>query len=739
MALIEYNFLPGIDKQNTSAGAENRWIDSDNVRFRYNLPEKVGGWSSLVSDSIVGVARKQHAFVDLNGNRYVALGTDKFLLLYFEGQLFDITPLKATLSSSTIATTNASAVCTITTSTSHNLEPGDIVLLDSVTLPGGTGFSASDFEDKLFQVTSVPTPTTFTITQSSNAGATVSTGGSIAVKPYEKVGPAAQSYGYGFGISQWNGSVPGAATSNLDGALLNDTAGTGGSGTSITLDATTNFSSSGRILVENELISYAGVSSPNLTTITREVDGTSKAAHADGTSVVDATIFSDWGEAVLASEVTLEPGLWSLDNFGQVLIATIANGKTFTWNAGAATPLTTRASTSTSSFSTANNPTASRLTLISPTTRHLCHFGTETTIGTTTTQDDMFIRFSNQEDINSYTITATNSAGDFRLQDGTKIISAIKAKETILVFTDNALYTMKFVGAPFTFSFEQVGTNCGLIGKNAVVEVDGAAFWLSPNGFFMFDGTVKSLPCTVEDFVYNNFDTTKGQQVAAGINNLFTEVVWYYPSQGSSFNDKYVVFNYGESSSSRMPGGIWYTGTESRTSWIDAIVYPKPYGTKYDSTANGTFPAVVGQDGLGQTKFFEHEVGTDQVNEDGSTTIVTSFVKSYDIDIEQRQRGAAGMPSGPKVSGEFLLAMRRFVPDFKALTGNAKVSLGVKRYPQESDTTTALSPFTITSTTIKKDTRARGRFVNVKIENDSSGEEWRFGTLRLDIQGDGRR
>ena len=739
MALIEYNFLPGIDKQNTSAGAENRWIDSDNVRFRYNLPEKVGGWSSLVSDSIVGVARKQHAFVDLNGNRYVALGTDKFLLLYFEGQLFDITPLKATLSSSTIATTNASAVCTITTSTSHNLEPGDIVLLDSVTLPGGTGFSASDFEDKLFQVTSVPTPTTFTITQSSNAGATVSTGGSIAVKPYEKVGPAAQSYGYGFGISQWNGSVPGAATSNLDGALLNDTAGTGGSGTSITLDATTNFSSSGRILVENELISYAGVSSPNLTTITREVDGTSKAAHADGTSVVDATNFSDWGEAVLASEVTLEPGLWSLDNFGQVLIATIANGKTFTWNAGAATPLTTRASTSTSSFSTANNPTASRLTLISPTTRHLCHFGTETTIGTTTTQDDMFIRFSNQENINSYTITATNSAGDFRLQDGTKIISAIKAKETILVFTDNALYTMKFVGAPFTFSFEQVGTNCGLIGKNAVVEVDGAAFWLSPNGFFMFDGTVKSLPCTVEDFVYNNFDTTKGQQVAAGINNLFTEVVWYYPSQGSSFNDKYVVFNYGESSSSRMPGGIWYTGTESRTSWIDAIVYPKPYGTKYDSTANGTFPAVVGQDGLGQTKFFEHEVGTDQVNEDGSTTIVTSFVKSYDIDIEQRQRGAAGMPSGPKVSGEFLLAMRRFVPDFKALTGNAKVSLGVKRYPQESDTTTALSPFTITSTTIKKDTRARGRFVNVKIENDSSGEEWRFGTLRLDIQGDGRR
>ena len=731
MALIDFTFKPGIDKQDTSAGAENRWVDSDNVRFRYGLPEKVGGWSSLVTNSIVGVSRKLHAFVDLNGNRYVAIGTDKFLLLYFEGQLFDITPLKSTLSSSTIATANASAVCTITTSTSHNLEPGDIVLLDSVTLPGGTGFSASDFEDKLFQVTSVPTPTTFTITQSSNAGATVSTGGSIAVKPYEKVGPAAQNYGYGWGISQWNGSVPGAATSTLNGSLSANSAGTGGSGTSVTLTSTTNFSSVGRILVDSELISYAGISTNDLTGIVRNVDGTDNASHSSSATATDATNFSDWGEAVLASEVTLEPGLWSLDNFGQVLIATIANGKTFTWNAGAASPLTVRASTTTSNFATGNNPTASRLSLVSPTTRHLCHFGTETTVGDTTTQDDMFIRFSNREDINTYAATAINSAGDFRLQDGTKIVGAIKAKETILIWTDNALYTMKFIGAPFTFGFEQVGTNCGLIGKNAVVEIDGSAFWLSPNGFFLFDGTVKTLPCSVEDFVYNNFDTTKGQQVAAGINNLFTEVVWYYPSSSASYNDKYVVFNYGEKS--------WYTGTEPRTSWIDAIVYPKPFATKYDASSNGTFPSVVGQSGLGQTKFFEHEVGTDQVNEDGSTTTVTSFIKSFDIDLEQRQRAAMGQTAGPKIAGEFFLAMRRFIPDFKTLQGNAKVSLAIKRYPQQSDSTTTLSPFTINSSTDKKDTRARGRFINVKIENDSNGEEWRFGTLRLDLQPDGRR
>ncbi len=741
MALIDFKVLPGIDKQDTTSGAENRWVDSDNTRFRYGLPEKVGGWSSLISDSIVGVARREFAFVDLEGNRYVAIGTDKFLLLYFEGQIFDITPIKTPLASSTIATANNSPVCTITTASTHGFEPGDIVLFNSVTLPSSTGYSASDFEDKLFQVTSTPTSVTFTITQSSNATGTVSTGGSISVIPYEKVGPSAQSYGYGFGIGQYGGTIAGAQQTTLNGGLDADTAGTGGSGTVINVTSNTGFPTAGTIAVANELITYTGKGTNTLTGITRGAFGTATVgtsngqAHSTGATVTDASSFTGFGSAVQASNVSLEPGLWSLSNFGQVLVATIANGKTFTWNAGAASPLTVRASTGTSGFSTASNPTATRVTLVSPTTRHLIHLGTETTIGDTTSQDDMFIRFSDQEDINDYTPTAINSAGSQRLQDGTRIIGSLKAKETILVWTDNALYTMKFIGAPFTFGFEQVGTNCGLIGKNAAVEIDGVAFWMSTNGFFMFDGTVKSLPCSVEDYVYDQADTTKGQQVAAGINNLFTEVVWYYPSTSSEYNDQYVVFNYGEP----MKGGTWYIGTEARTSWIDASVYQKPIATKYNSTSNGTFPAVIGQDGLGQTQLFEHEVGTDQINQDGSTTTVTSFVKSYDFDIQSRQQNAQGKSTGPSIAGEVFLAMRRFVPDFKDLQGNAKVTLAVKRYPQQSDTNTSLSPFTINSSTDKKDTRARGRFVNIKIENTDVSESWRFGTLRIDIQPDGKR
>ncbi len=740
MALIDFKVLPGIDKQDTTSGAENRWIDCDNTRFRYGLPEKVGGWSSLISDTIVGVARRQFAFVDLDGNKYVAIGTDKFLLLYFEGQLFDITPIKSTIASVVMSAQDATQEVSLTFSSNHNLQSGDIILLDSVTVPSGIGLTDAAFEDKLFQVTRV-TSSLIAIVTGTQTTTGAAGGGSCSVIPYEPVGPAAQSYGYGFGIGQYGGTVQSPFTTTLNGALLADTNGTGGSGTVINVTSNAGLPTAGTIAVANELITYTGKGTNTITGITRGAFGTATAgtsngqAHSNGATVTDASNFTGFGSAVQASQIILEPGLWSLSNFGQVLVATIANGKTFTWNAGAASPLTVRASTSTSGFSTSSNPTATRVTLVSPTTRHLIHLGTETTIGDITSQDDMFIRFSDQEDINNYTPTAVNTAGSQRLQDGTKIIGSLKAKETILVWTDNALYTMKFIGAPFTFGFEQVGTNCGLIGKNAAVEIDGVAFWMSNNGFFMFDGTVKSLPCSVEDYVYDQADTTKGQQICAGINNLFTEVVWYYPSTSSDFNDQYVAFNYGEA----MKGGVWYIGTESRTTWIDASVYQKPFATKYISSSDGSFPVVVGQDSLGQTQFFEHEVGTDQVNPDGSTTIVKSFVKSYDFDIQSRQQNAQGKSTGPSISGETFLAMRRFVPDFKDLQGNAKVTLAVKRYPQQSDTTTSLSPFTINSSTDKKDTRARGRFVNIKIENTDVSESWRFGTLKIDIQPDGRR
>jgi len=730
--LTKIKFAPGIDKQDTSVGAEGRWVDSDNVRFRYGLPEKVGGWQSLLTDTIVGVARKQHAFVDTDGNRYVAIGTDKFLLLYFEGQLFDITPLATAITGATF-TFNGTTTVTLTTSADHGIAVGDIIRLSSTTLPGGTtGVTTATFNDINFQVLSVPTSTTLTI-QAATAGS-ASSGGSVTITPYEVIGPAAQSYGYGFGIGNYGGTITGVSQTTLNGALLADTAGTGGSGTAVTVVSTTGFDAAGTILVENELITYTSKSSTQFLGITRGTNGTATAgtsngqAHSDGSVTQNATLFAGFGSAVQASSVTLEPGLWSLSNFGEVLVATIANGKTFTWNAGAANPTGNRAATNTSGFETTNNPTATRVTLISPTTRHLIHFGTEVTIGTPTTQDDMLIRFSVDEDINNYTPEATNTAGTQRLQDGTKIMGALVAKENILVWTDNALYAMKFVGAPFTFGFEQVGTNCGLIGKNAAIEIDGVAYWMGNNGFFSFDGTVNTLPCSVEDYVYDDIDTTKGQQICAGINNLFTEVIWWYPTSSATFNDRYVVYNYGQDNAN-LPMGNWYTATNSnsiRTTWIDSLVYPKPYATAFNNSNTGTFPVIQGETGLGQTVLFEHEVGTDQINPDGSTTALTSFVQSFSFSLQKDQ-------------SEVFLAMRRFLPNFKVLTGNNQVTISVKDFPADPSAATTLSPFTITSSTTKVDTRARGRYANIKIENTGAGESWRFGTFQVDLQPDGRR
>ena len=745
MALQQIKFAPGIDKQDTSVGAVGRWIDSDNVRFRYGLPEKVGGWQSLLPDTIVGVARKQHAIVDTSGNRYVILGTDKFLICYFEGGLHDITPFDTDSNGAVIAlastavTNTANTSITITTgSTLHGFKEGDIVFFSAFAVPSGSSLSNASFLDKPYQVITVPSNTTFTITSpTQEAGGGTLTDGTCTVNPYARVGPAAQTYGYGFGVGQYGGTVQGSASSTLNGTIA-------AADTTISLADSRNFTASGTALIgdfsagsyatTSELVTYTGNSDAapgNLTTVSRSQLGTTAPTNTTtGTTVTQATDWTGWGDPVVASTVTLEPGLWSLSSFGEVLVASIFNGKTFTWNSGDAARLTKRASQLTTNFPTTNNPDKTRLTLVSPTTRHLIHFGTEATIGTPTTQEDLLIRFSEQENINEYIIQAVNTAGSQRLQDGTKIMGAISAKENILVWTDNALYTMKFVGAPFTFGFEQVGTNCGLIGQNAAIEIDGVAYWMSNNGFFSFDGTVNTLPCSVEDYVFDDADTTKGQQINAGINNLFTEVTWWYPSQGSEFNDRYVVYNYGQTNEPvRM--GNWYTGINSnsiRTTWMDTSVYPKPYATSFDSNKTGSFPVIGGETGLGQTVFFEQETGTDQINPNGTTTTLTSFVESFDFALQTDQ----GI-------GEYFLSMGRFLPNFKNLIGNAVINVSVTPYPAQLNSASSFSPFTIDSATTFVSTRARGRYAAIKIENTGAGQSWRFGTFQADLKPDGRR
>lgn len=432
---------------------------------------------------------------------------------------------------------------------------------------------------------------------------------------------------------------------------------------------------------------------------------------------------STWGTERDTSNVTLAPGNWSLDNFGQVLVATIFNGKTFTWDAGASNPRTIRASTTTTNFNTTSNPTASRFTLVSDRDRHLFHFGTETTIGTPNTQDPMFVRFSDQENLNEYLPTATNTAGTFRLDTGNKITAVLQGKDYVFVLTDLAAYVIQFVGPPFTFSVRQVGTNCGCIAQHAASYVNGAIYWMSnEGGFFMYDGTVKALPCLVEDFVFTTQNGNLGLNYSASEtvysepNSLYTEVNWFYPKAGSLQIDRCVTYNYQEN--------VWTTSSLARTTYQDQGVFDKPYATEYNATDTPVYSGISGlTNKWGASIYYAHEVGNDQVNSSG-TTAIPAFIRSGDFDIDD---------------GEIFMSMRRFMPDYKFLVGNSKVTLFISDYPSDTQSSSPLGPFTITKTTDKVDTRARGRLLSLKIENDAAGETWRYGSFRMDAQPDGRR
>jgi hypothetical protein len=439
-----------------------------------------------------------------------------------------------------------------------------------------------------------------------------------------------------------------------------------------------------------------------------------------------------WGTARSSSTVVLDPGSWSLDNYGQVLVATVRNGKTFTWSPLAAEPaaLTTRAAV------VSGAPTRSLMSLVSDRDRHLFLMGTETTIGTdSSTQNRMFIRFSNQEDINTYNPTATNTAGTFLLDQGNEIVTAVQGKDYVLVLTDQAAYVIQFVGPPFTFSLRQVGSNCGCLGQHAAVYAQGAVYWMGfAGGFFMYDGTVKQLPSLVEDFVFTTQGGAPGinydaNQITYGYHNsLYNEVGWFYAADASQQINKNVVYNFLEQS--------WTTGTLARTSYNDAQTYDLPYATQFTVDGTPSFPAIQGvTNRYGSSKYYAHEIGTNEVDAAGATTAISSYILSGDYDLSEQ--GLVG-------DGEFIMRVSRFIPDFKNLAGNAKVTLFFRDYPAQNSQSDAngpliTGPFTINTTTNFVSTRVRGRQVSVKIENDNLNETWRYGTLRLDIHAGGRR
>ena len=558
MPLVKAQFQPGIDKQTTTYGAEGKWIDSKNVRFRTGLPEKIGGWEKIVvGKTIIGVVRGSHAWVSNSGVRHLALGTDRKLYVYIEGTFFDITPIRLEAALTNPFTTNGTTTVTVA-HTSHGAAVGDFVTYDS--------FSTLDALDmnQEFEIITVPDANSYTITHTTTAtGSTAGGGGTGNAKYQVSVGPAISIYGFGWGTDTWS---------------------SGG-----------------------------------------------------------------WGDPSTSSSVTLEAAYWSFDTFGEDLLATRVNGALYRWD--------TSVGTATRAVKISQAPTTNRSVLVSSPDRHIFLFGTETTNGTSSTQDDLFLRFSSQEDYTSWTPASTNTAGTFRIQDGSKIVVAKRSRGSILVWTDTALHSLNNIGPPFIFGLNQVGANCGAVSANCVVDVNGTAFWMSQTAFYQFDGAIQKLDCSVQDFVFDDINSTALGQVAVAVNVDFNEVTWYYPSDGEDYLDRSVTYNYLEN--------VWYTNTGFvRTSWVDRGVYPKPYATEYNTSATGNAPVVLGVT-AGATTVFSHETGFND-----NSAAMDTYITSGDFDIQE---------------GDDVFLCSRVIPDFKNQVGNTDLTIKFANYPASTN------------------------------------------------------
>tara|TARA_R100001086_G_scaffold235748_1_gene158821 strand:+ start:876 stop:2702 length:1827 start_codon:yes stop_codon:yes gene_type:complete len=608
MPLVNFRPAPGINKEVTDYTGQGKWTDGDMVRFFQGSAQKIKGWEKFISTTLVGVARDQHAFVDLDGIRFNAIGTDRKLYIITEGLAYDVTPIRETQALTNPFTTNATT-SVVVTDTSHGAVKGDFVTFDS--------FSAIDGLDmnKEFEVTSVANADAYVVTHTSAAsGSTASGGGSGNAKYQISIGPELSTSAFGWGTDGWS----------------------------------------------------------------------------DGT----------WGTPSTVSNVTLEARQWSLDNFGENLIATVLNGGAFEWKPSLG--VSTRATAIT------NAPTKSRLGLVSTPDRHLVFMGTQKTIGGTNPQDDLLIRFSNQEDINTYQPTAENTAGSLRIADGSRIVAAERSRGQILIWTDTSLHAMQFVGPPFTFGLRQLGQNCGAIGSHAAVDINGISYWMSQDSFFLFDGSVKKLPCTVEQFIFNNINITGSENAFAGHNGEFNEIMWFYPRTGSDQINAIVAYNYLEQT--------WWTGTLARTTWIDREVFDNPVASEYFENTTANNEVILGLTD-GATQMFLHETGNDA---DGEA--ITAFVKSGVVQIAQ---------------GDEFAFVSKLIPDVEDQLGTLNAKLEFKNYPNNSTSVTKTTTFNDTTDFISL--RGRGREFTVNVVSNTTGTAWRLGTQRFDIQPDGRR
>ena len=710
MPLTKLQFKPGINREVTPYSNEGGWVDCDKVRFRFGYAEKFGGWEKLTTSTYEGTARRLHNWLALDGSNYLGVGTH---LKYYieEGGLFnDITPIrKSTTNSTTFAATNGSANITVT-ETNHGAAENDFVTFSgAATLGGLITATILNAEHKIVNIIN-GNSYTITVSSAANASDTGDGGGGTDAVYLINAGLDSQVGGTGWGAGLFGGTTANAVTTTIAEPL---NAEFSNSDTTLTV-ANSNpghqIAADDFILIEEEILKVTNVSSNDLTVV-RAQSGTSASAHAHGTNVrlsvgnaSSSDDFTGWGIAA-ESGTTREIRTWSHDNFGEDLFINPRDEAVYRWDKS--NGLSTRAVEISTISGAENVPTVAKQIMVDE--NHLIAFGTN--IYGTTTQDPLLIRFSDDENQLSFTVGTASAANFLTIGSGSEFVQAIKTKREILVWTDISLHSLRYIGYPLYYGIDQITSSITIMGPKAAVAVEDAVFWMGKDNFYVYAGGTKTLPCTVKDKVFLDFNNEQADKVVAGVNSEYTEVIWFYPSESNSLAnggtgdiDKYVIYNYGQ--------GIWYFGTLARTAWIDRGIRQ--------------FPIAAGSPNL-----FNHETGFD---DDGSA--MTSFIESSPMDIGD---------------GDKFTLVQKVIPDltFDGSTSQsapaANFTLKARNEPGENYSNTSAGTATRTSTspvetfTNQLNLRARGRSFALRVDSDALGVKWRLGSPRVSIRQDGRR
>jgi len=615
-------FKAGVNRENTRYSAEGTWYDINKVRFRFGLPQKIGGWQRLSSATYLGVARSLTNWSTLAGQNLVSVGTNLKYYIERGGVYFDVTPIRLLTAAgdATFAAVDGSDILTVT-NTSHGAQPGDFVTFsDAVSLGGNITATVLNRE---YNVASVIDADNYTIVATATAdSADIGDGGAATIAAYQiPVGNEIEVPVTGWGAGRWG--------------------------------------------------------------------------------------FGEWG----IGGATIAPmRLWSQNNFGQDLFFTYRGGEPFYWEA--ANGVNTRAVYVSSLGGASDVPTKANIAFVSDIFRFAFCFGAND-IGDVTL-DPMLIRWSDQEDVANWTPEATNQAGSLRVSKGTQIIAVKQARQEILVWTDAAVYGLQYLGAPEVWGAQLLGDNITVISPNATIYANNLAYWMGKDKFYFYDGTVKTLPCTVRSYVFNDINQDQFLQVVCGTVEQFDEVWWFYPSADSNENNRYVVYNYVEQA--------WYYGTLRRSAWLDSDLRNYPIAATYSNN------------------LVYHEFGTD-CNETGSPIPITATITSGEFALDD---------------GDKFMMVNRILPDMTFVGSTADApSATMTLLPLDNSGSGYNDPLSVggnsTNTVVRSASvpieeftgqvfvRIRGRQIAVKIESTGLGVTWKLGKPRLDIRPDGRR